>query len=118
MNWEAIGAVGELLGAIGVIVTLGYLAVQIRQNTRATGASTVHGINNSIADAWRPLHDPRSANVSGAETVNQLLAPFTRKEPPAAPISVPRPPTATQMTISMELAGYISLGLMIPTWGT
>ena len=32
MNWEAIGAIGEILGAIGVIVTLGYLAVQIRQN--------------------------------------------------------------------------------------
>ncbi len=36
MNWEAIGAVGEVLGAIGVIVTLGYLAVQIRQSTKAT----------------------------------------------------------------------------------
>ena len=35
MNWEAVGAVGEVLGAIGVIVTLVYLAVQIRQNTRA-----------------------------------------------------------------------------------
>jgi hypothetical protein len=35
MSWEAIGAVGELLGAVGVIVTLGYLAVQIRQNTLA-----------------------------------------------------------------------------------
>ena len=34
MNWEAIGAIGEVLGAIGVIVTLAYLAVQIRQNTR------------------------------------------------------------------------------------
>ena len=36
MNWEAIGAVGEILGAIGVIATLGYLAVQIRQNTRSS----------------------------------------------------------------------------------
>ena len=35
MDWEAIGAVGEVLGALGVIVTLGYLAVQIRQNTRS-----------------------------------------------------------------------------------
>lgn len=35
MSWEAIGAIGELLGAVGVIVTLGYLAVQIRQNTLA-----------------------------------------------------------------------------------
>lgn len=35
MNWEAVAAVGEVLGAAGVIVTLAYLAMQIRQNTRA-----------------------------------------------------------------------------------
>ena len=35
MNWDAIGAAAELLGAIGVIASLGYLAVQIRQNTTA-----------------------------------------------------------------------------------
>ncbi len=34
------------------------------------------------------------------------------------PISVPRPPTATQIAISIELAGDISLGLMMPTCGT
>jgi hypothetical protein len=33
MNWEAVGAIGEIVGAIGVIVTLGYLGFQIRQNT-------------------------------------------------------------------------------------
>jgi hypothetical protein len=41
MNWEAIGAVGEVLGAIGVILTLVYLAVQIRQNTAMMTAQTV-----------------------------------------------------------------------------
>jgi hypothetical protein len=30
MNWDAIGAIGELVGAMAVVVTLGYLAVQIR----------------------------------------------------------------------------------------
>ena len=30
MNWNAIGAVGELIGALAVVVTLGYLGVQIR----------------------------------------------------------------------------------------
>ena len=40
MNWEAIGAVGEVLGAIGVIVTLAYLAVQIRRNTTAMRAES------------------------------------------------------------------------------
>ena len=33
MNWEAIGAIGEIVGAFAVVATLGYLAVQIRQNT-------------------------------------------------------------------------------------
>jgi hypothetical protein len=35
MTLMELGALGEFLGAIGVIVTLIYLAVQIRQNTRA-----------------------------------------------------------------------------------
>jgi hypothetical protein len=32
VNWEAIGAAGEILGAIAVLVTLVFLANQIRQN--------------------------------------------------------------------------------------
>ena len=34
MNWEAIGAVAEGLGAIAVIMSVLYLAVQIRSQTR------------------------------------------------------------------------------------
>jgi hypothetical protein len=30
MNWEALGAIGELVGATAVVATLAYLAVQIR----------------------------------------------------------------------------------------
>jgi len=33
MNWDAIGAVGEVLGAIAVVVTLLLLLRQLRQNT-------------------------------------------------------------------------------------
>ena len=33
MNWDAIGAIAETLGAVGVIASLVYLAGQIRQNT-------------------------------------------------------------------------------------
>lgn len=38
MNWEAIGAVGEILGAVAVLFTLIYLGLQIRQNMRLTKA--------------------------------------------------------------------------------
>lgn len=34
MNWDALGAIGELLGALVVVVTLIYLAIQLRENTR------------------------------------------------------------------------------------
>ena len=32
MNWGAIGAVSEIVGALAVVITLAYLAIQIRQN--------------------------------------------------------------------------------------
>ena len=48
MNWEAIGAVGEILGALLVGVTLIYLAVQLRQNTRATRAATLQEIQRDL----------------------------------------------------------------------
>jgi hypothetical protein len=35
LNWEALGAIGELIGAAAVLVTLIYLAQQMRQNTKA-----------------------------------------------------------------------------------
>lgn len=35
MNWEAIGAIGEILGGSAVLITLLYLALQIKQNTAA-----------------------------------------------------------------------------------
>ncbi len=39
MTLEDLGNLGEFLGAIGVIVTLVYLAVQVRQNTRMMRAN-------------------------------------------------------------------------------
>ena len=34
MNWEAIGAIGEVVGAAAVVITLLVLVVQVRQNNR------------------------------------------------------------------------------------
>ena len=40
MNWEALGAIGEIVGAVALVVTLGYLALQIRQNTQVLRSAT------------------------------------------------------------------------------
>jgi hypothetical protein len=51
VNWEALGAIGEVAGAIGVIVTLLYLSIQIRQNSKMMKANT----KQSISDASQQL---------------------------------------------------------------
>ena len=33
MNWDAVGAFAELAGALGIVVSLVYLATQLRQNS-------------------------------------------------------------------------------------
>ena len=41
MNWDAVGAVGEVVGAVAVVTTLVYLSIQIRQNTKSERASAL-----------------------------------------------------------------------------
>ena len=48
MNWDAIGAAGEVAGAIAVVLTLVYLSRQIRQNSDALGRSNDYARANSI----------------------------------------------------------------------
>ena len=35
MNWDAVGAIGEIVGAVAVVITLAYLAAQVRSGKRA-----------------------------------------------------------------------------------
>jgi hypothetical protein len=53
-----LGALGEFVAAIAVVITLIYLALQIRQNTRATHAASFHAITDSF----------NHVNVSVAQT--------------------------------------------------
>ncbi len=46
MEWDAVGAIAELMGAIAVLVTVGYLAVQIRQSTRSSESSGLNYLRN------------------------------------------------------------------------
>ena len=50
LNWEALGAIGEIVGATGVIGSLLYLAVQIRGDARAKRAATVHEQSEAYRD--------------------------------------------------------------------
>lgn len=53
LNWDAVGATAELVAALGVIVSLLYLATQIRQNTASVRASTYQDFIRESADTTR-----------------------------------------------------------------
>jgi hypothetical protein len=44
MNWDAAGAIAEIVGAIAVVITLLYLARQVQQNTKTERIGTAQQI--------------------------------------------------------------------------
>ena len=63
MNWEAIGAVGSLGGALGVIATLLYLAKEIRQNSQSLNRANEFAQATSVSEMGA-LFEPIFASIS------------------------------------------------------
>jgi len=57
MNWEAIGALAEFVSAVAIIVTIAYLAVQVRQNTAGSVRDALNEMTRIIAS------DPEAARI-------------------------------------------------------
>lgn len=52
MNWEAIGALGELAGAIAVVASLIYVGFQLKQNTSAIRGERYSSINSQLVNVY------------------------------------------------------------------
>ena len=63
LNWEAIGAVGEILGALAVVGSLVYLASQIRAQNRESRVASVHDVAEAYRTTIAPLQDPELADL-------------------------------------------------------
>ena len=50
MNWEAIGAIGEVVGASAVFISLLYLALQIRNSRRSDQIVAAAGAASAVHD--------------------------------------------------------------------
>ena len=87
MTWESVGAVGELVGALAVVVTLLYLATQIRQNTASQRVAAKQEMARQFADfidflvlnpELESLHDRGVAgdelNPTETLTFNRIMA--------------------------------------------
>jgi hypothetical protein len=48
MNWEAIGSIAEAVGSAFVLISVLYLAVQVRQNTNTVKGASHHAVTDSF----------------------------------------------------------------------
>jgi len=77
VNWEMIGTIAEIIGAGGVIASLMYLAVQIRQSTKVARAETTKDLylasrtaimelaaNDELAKIWTDIRQFESIDIA------------------------------------------------------
>lgn len=74
MNWDAIGAIAESLGVIGVIVTVVYVAVQIRHNSQAVQGATEQALMTQEMALYALVAEHANIYRRGSERVDQLDA--------------------------------------------
>jgi len=77
VNWEAISAIGQIVGALAVVISLIYLARQIRRNAAAERQAGLNTLNRWLGEIvvhphlgelyYRGLHDFES--LEGGELV-------------------------------------------------
>jgi len=106
MNWDAIGAIGQVLGSLAVFVTLGYLAVQIRHAQE----QAQRALSQSRSETFREF-----VAFGASERISRILT----KAQDA--LGVPPSPNFAEFTKTMEgiglareeafaLAGYQMIG--------
>ena len=74
LDWEKYVAIAEICGAVAVIVTLIYLAIQIRQSTIATRGATINAVTDRIFQEQRwaaELADTFSKFVDDPESLSR-----------------------------------------------
>ena len=72
MNWDAIGASAEFVGAIAVVLTLLYLAVQIRQSNRLSKFQSARDVFEQIDDNNRLVVESKELRTLSSKAYDSL----------------------------------------------
>ena len=74
MNWDALGAIAELIGAVAIIISIVYLAVQVRQTRKQLQAQADDYISTRAFEAYNPVYEGGNARIFrvGLETPDAL----------------------------------------------
>jgi hypothetical protein len=81
MNWEAIGALGEVLGAVAVVATLLYVARQLREQGRALTTSVRDSAFQQLAEwNYQVMADPELSHLFQRGAATDDWDEFTPEE--------------------------------------
>jgi hypothetical protein len=69
VNWEAISAIGQIVGAIAVVISLIYVAREIRRNARTERVASMDSLNRWLR-----------------EVAHRVIVKEVPQAPPPAPI--------------------------------
>ena len=72
MNWEAIGAIGEVAGAAAVVLTLFYLSRQIRLSANVSKISSYH---EAISQIVETVKDPEYGRLASKFANKEQISP-------------------------------------------
>ena len=70
MNWEAIGAIGEIIGASAVIASLAYLAIQIRNQNVESRVASIHDVLAGFRTEIAAFRNPELAGLLSKGSAN------------------------------------------------
>lgn len=63
IDWEAMGAVGEIVGALAVVISLLYLAVQIRTQNKQARLSALHDMSRESRNVTAIFATPDMTDI-------------------------------------------------------
>jgi hypothetical protein len=57
VNWDAVGAIGEIAGALAVVITLVFLSRQMRETARQLSLASATEANTLFNEAFAPIYN-------------------------------------------------------------
>ncbi|MEE4146071.1 MAG: hypothetical protein V2I26_14805 [Halieaceae bacterium] len=76
INWDAIGALGDFLGSIGVFISLVYLAFQTKQATAETRDASIHSVMELAIQFRSESYTGDLAQIRLKAGMNEELSPL------------------------------------------
>lgn len=76
INWDALGAMGEFFGSIGVFLSLAYLALQMKHSAAETRDASIHSVMQLAIQFRAESYTGELADIRLKAALNESLTPL------------------------------------------